>query len=161
MSQPLRRYFCSSCAVSGTSDVVPGPFRVPAAHGTPAWKRPCPSCGGELVDLSYAVAREHVEQAWEHDKKRRDKIAVAVSAPVAVVGLIVGVLLSIGLTAGTNRIGVFNLLIPLFAAGILFTGSSQLIERLLPAKARDPDMSLGEIEQLEQIWRSEGRGDSV
>ena len=137
------------------SDVVPGPFRVPAAQGSPTWKRPCPACAGEFVDLSYAIARDHVEQACEQDKKRRDKIAVIVSAPVAIVGLIIGVLVSITVTAGTNRIGVFNVVIPLLVAGMLFTLSSRLIEHLLPAKARDPEMSLAEIEKLEQIRRAE------
>jgi ABC-type transport system involved in cytochrome bd biosynthesis fused ATPase/permease subunit len=141
------------------SNVVPGPFSVPPAPGSPTWKRPCPSCAGELVDLSFAVARDHVEQAWEQDKKRRDKIAVIVSAPLAVVGLIVGVLVSMVMTAGTNRIGVFNIAIPLVAAGMLFTLSSRLIEHLLPAKARDPDMSLAEIEKLEQIRRAEDRSE--
>ncbi|MFO7563999.1 MAG: hypothetical protein R6X02_15240 [Enhygromyxa sp.] len=156
-SQPLRRYFCNSCGVSGLSNTVPGPFRVPAAQGSPTWKRPCPACAGELVDLSYAIARDYVEQACEQDKKRRDKIAVIVSAPLAVVGLIIGVLVSFMMTAGTNRIGVFNVLIPLLAAGMLFTVSSRLIEHLLPAKARDPEMSLAEVEKLEQIRRVEDR----
>jgi type III secretory pathway component EscS len=105
--------------------------------------------------LSYAIARDHVERAWEQDKKRRDKIAVIVSAPLAIVGLLVGVLVSIMTTVGTNHIGVFNVAIPLLVAGMLFTLSSRLIENLLPAKARDPDMSLAEVEQLEQIRRAE------
>jgi type III secretory pathway component EscS len=156
--QPFLRYFCNSCGAGGMSNGVPGPFRVPAAQGSPTWKRPCPKCAGELVDLSYAIARDHVEQAYEQDKKRRDKIAVIISAPVAIVGLIIGVLVSIMLTAGTNRIGVFNIAIPLLVAGMLFTVSSHIIERLLPAKARDPDISLTEIEKLEQIRRAEDRG---
>jgi hypothetical protein len=155
MPQPLRRYFCSSCGVSGLSDVVPGPFRVAAGQGSPTWKRACPSCAGELVDLSYAIAREHVERAWEQDKTRRDKIAVIVSAPLAIVGLIVGVGVSYIMTVSTNHIGVFNVAIPLLVAGMLFMLSSRLIENFLPAKARDPDMSLAEVEQLEQIRRAE------
>jgi hypothetical protein len=153
--QPLCRYFCNSCGVSGLSNVVPGPFRVPAAQGSPTWKRPCPSCAGELVDLSYAMAREHVEQAYGQDKKRRDKIAVIISAPLAIVGLIIGALVSFMTTVSTNHIGVFNVAIPLLVAGMLFTLSSKLIENFLPAKARDPDMSLAEIAQLEQIRRAE------
>lgn len=138
------------------NSVVPGPFRVPAARGAVTWKRSCPSCSGDLVDLSYALARDHVDQAWEEDKKRRDKIGVIVSAPVAIVGLIIGVFVSLMLTEGTNRIGVFNVAIPLLMAGALFTVCSQLIERLVPAKAKDPDMSLAEIEKLEEIRRAEG-----
>lgn len=136
------------------SDVVPGPFRVAAAQGTPAWKRPCPSCGGDLVDLSHAAARDHVEQAWEQDKKRRDKIAVVISAPVALVGLVAGGFASMIVTEGTNKIGVFNIAIPLLTAGMLFVVASKLLERMLPAKARDPDMSMAEVERLEQIGRA-------
>jgi hypothetical protein len=155
--QPFLRYFCNSCGGAGMSNGVPGPFRVPAAQGSPTWKRPCPACGGDLVDLSYAMARDHVEQAYEQDKKRRDKIAVIISAPLAIVGLLIGVWVSFTLTVGTNRIGVFNILIPLLVAGMLFTVSSHIIERLLPAKARDADISLADIEKLEQVRHAEER----
>lgn len=137
------------------SDSVPGPFRVPAPAGTQAWSRPCPSCGGQFVDLSYAVARSHVELAWEEDKKRRDKIAVIVSAPLAVVGLLAGLFVSVGLTATTKRVGVFNIAIPFLVAGALFTVSSKILEQVLPKKVKDPDISLVEVDLLEQVRKAE------
>ncbi|PRQ08795.1 hypothetical protein [Enhygromyxa salina] len=77
---------------------------------------------------------------------------------MALVGLVVGILVSVLLTAGTNRIGVFNIAIPLIMAGGFFMLSHRLTERLVPVKAKDPYMRLSEIETLEQIQRAEEEG---